>query len=602
MNFFQAQEQARKRTRWLILWFAGGVLATVTSLYAVVVAGAEFLKQDRAWQGDWWNQPTALWTAGIGFLVVSLGSVFKLSQLSHGGSVIALDLGARKIDLSSRVASERQLLNVVEEMAIASGIPMPEVWVMDDEHSINAFAAGTEPANAVVGVSFGCLKQLSRDELQGVIAHEFSHILNGDMRLNVRLIGWVFGLLMITIIGRGLMSSTRHIRVSSSRDSKGNLALILALLGVGACLWVIGSLGVLFGRIIQSAVSRQREYLADASAVQFTRNPQGIAGALKKILTGGRCRLNTPAAAEAAHLFFASGVSGFFQQWFATHPPLDERIRAIDRDWSQHTTEERPGTSAPANESSAPTAIAGFSSALNIPQAQQLRRTMSGRGQIEGIDDAKGLIFALVVVADPQHPTHLTQSAEVMRSWNNWSEKVPQMTSAEKIAWMDVAFPWLRDMKPTEYRGFCADLQAVMEMDGKVSLFEWMLFHAIQRHLHGFFEQRKPKPMQWHQLAEVEEPLAALIACVGSLSANHQVGPRVQAEYRQLTQRDLPMAAADFSRMDASLASLDQAAPNVKMQTLSLCRMTIEEDGVVNEEEIQMLRAISDALGLPLIA
>lgn len=212
MNFFAAQEQARMRTKWLILWFSGGVIATVSCLYVIVVAGLEWWKRDEGWQGEWWNQPMAFWVAGAGALLVMGGTIFKLSQLSQGGSVIALDLGARAIDLHTQVPAERQLFNVVEEMAIASGILMPQVWVMDEETSINALAAGTEPANAVIGVSRGCLQKLTRDELQGVIAHEFSHILHGDMRLNVHLIGWVFGLLMIAMLGRWLISSIRFTR------------------------------------------------------------------------------------------------------------------------------------------------------------------------------------------------------------------------------------------------------------------------------------------------------------------------------------------------------------------------------------------------------
>ncbi|TAE90795.1 MAG: hypothetical protein EAZ81_08735 [Verrucomicrobia bacterium] len=599
MNFFAAQNQALKRTKWLILWFTGGVIGTVACLYAVVVAGLELWKRDQAWQGEWWNQPMACWTAGAGALLVIGGTIFKLSQLSQGGSVIALDLGARQVDLHSQVPAERQLLNVVEEMAIASGIPMPQVWVMDDETSINAFAAGTEPANAVIGVSRGCLQKLTRDELQGVIAHEFSHILHGDMRLNVHLIGWVFGLLMIAMLGRWLISSIRFTRSSSSRSDKSNAGLIVALLVTGVSLWLIGSLGVLFGRIIQSAVSRQREFLADASAVQFTRNPQGIAGALKKIMRGGNRRLSTAAASEAAHLLFTSGGSGFFQQWLATHPPLEERIRAIDRDAlignpvSSATQVASPEGSVSAFAGASPT-----SAPFDLAHAQELRTAMARRGEIRSLDDAKGCMLALVVCADADQWPQISQSPAVVDEIKKWQSIFQGVSTKEKIARMELTFPWLREMQLLEYRSFCADMQSMIEADGQVSLFEWMLYHAIHRHLEGYFGYRKPKPILWHELAHVEEPLAELLACFRQLAPSQNASQQVLQEYHRLTQRELPSREPNFAEVDAALRLLEQASPLVKSQAFSLCRLAVNADGVIHEEEWQMLRATADALGL----
>lgn len=599
MNFFAAQEQARKRTKWLILWFSGGVIGTVSCLYAVVVAGLEWWKRDEGWQGEWWNQPMAFWAAGAGALLVMGGTIFKLSQLSHGGSVIALDLGARPVDLHTQVPAERQLLNVVEEMAIASGIPMPQVWVMDEETSINAFAAGTEPANAVIGVSRGCLQKLTRDELQGVIAHEFSHILHGDMRLNVHLIGWVFGLLMIAMLGRWLISSIRFTRSSSSRSEKSNAGLMVALLVTGICLWLIGSLGVLFGRIIQSAVSRQREFLADASAVQFTRNPQGIAGALKKIMRGGNRRLSTAAASEAAHLLFTSGVGGFFQRWMATHPPIEERIRAIDRDALLGAQ-----ASSAAQVVSTEGAVSAFAGAttssgpFDLAQAQELRTTMARRGEIQSLDDAKGCMLAMVVSADASQWSAMSQSPAVINEIKKWQSIFQGVSTKEKIAWMELTFPWLREMQLLEYRSFCADMQSMIEADGQVSLFEWMLFHAIHRHLEGYFDYRKPKPIRWHELAHVEEPLAELLACFQQLAPSQKASPLVLQEYHRLTQRELPSREPNFAGVDAALRILEQASPLVKSEVLRLCRLAVNADGVIHEEEWQMLRATADALGL----
>ena len=196
---------------------------------------------------------------------------------------------------------------------------------------INAFAAGTEPGNAVIGVTRGCVQRLTRGELQGVVAHEFSHILNGDMKLNMRLIGWLFGIMMLSLLGRMLFHSLRFVRVRGN-GKDNNAGLIIALLLAGVALMVIGAIGVFFARMIQAAISRQREYLADASAVEFTRDPSGIAGALKKI--GGQeygSGIANAKAGEASHMFFADG--GMFSYGFDTHPPLDVRISSIEKDW-----------------------------------------------------------------------------------------------------------------------------------------------------------------------------------------------------------------------------------------------------------------------------
>ena len=317
MDFVEQQEQARHQTKRFILYFVlaiGSMIAVIYFLLALfflhqrmgVTAGIGWL---------WDARLFACVSAGT-LVVVMGGSLLKINELSHGGRALAMRMGGRQVGANAAEPDQRKLMNVVEEMAIASGVPVPAVFVLEEEGGINAFAAGHSTSDAAIGVSRGCIQLLTRDELQGVIAHEFSHILNGDMRLNMRLIGWVFGILCLTIIGKLLLRS---------RGRKNPAPVI------GLVLVVVGFIGVFFGRLIQSAVSRQREFLADASAVQFTRNPGGLAGALKKIggLSGGS-RLSTEYADEAGHLFFGNALSeGWFSLW-STHPPLQERIRRID--------------------------------------------------------------------------------------------------------------------------------------------------------------------------------------------------------------------------------------------------------------------------------
>jgi Zn-dependent protease with chaperone function len=205
-------------------------------------------------------------------------------------------------------------------MALAAGVPMPQVYVLDQDAGINAFAAGHSPEDAAIGITRGGMTLLTRDELQGVIGHEFSHLLNGDMRLNIRIMGVLFGIVCLTVIGRVLLYARG--------GNRGRAPMLL----LGVALLVIGALGVLFGRLIQAALSRQREMLADASAVQFTRNPAGLAGALRKIGRVG-ARIDSPHAGEVSHMFFENGLGKPVFGWLATHPPLAERIRALDPGW-----------------------------------------------------------------------------------------------------------------------------------------------------------------------------------------------------------------------------------------------------------------------------
>lgn len=337
MDFFESQDRARRSSRLLVVYFALAVVGIVLSIYLVAVllfgtvhVGAEGDVQLSATTLKWWNPEIFGFAAGGTVAAIAIACFWKISALRLGGGAVAASMGGRKVLSDTKNSDERRLMNVVEEMAIASGVAVPEVYVMDDEESINAFAAGLSLQDAAVAVTAGCMKKLSRDELQGVIAHEFSHILNGDMRLNVRLVGLLFGILFLTIIGAGLMR-VMFFAPRGGRNEKGGGAAI-AIFAFGIAVYIIGGIGVFFGRLIQSAVSRQREFLADAAAVQFTRNPEGIAGALQKIGQGSSV-VRHHESADIAHFFFASGLSFSLGGMFSTHPPLKRRIKAILPNW-----------------------------------------------------------------------------------------------------------------------------------------------------------------------------------------------------------------------------------------------------------------------------
>jgi Zn-dependent protease with chaperone function len=276
--------------------------------------------------------PESRCLAVIGTLiVVGGGSLFKIAQLRGGGRVVAEQLGGRLLNPDTTDPSERQLMNVVEEMAIAAGTTAPPVYLLDQEDGINAFAAGFTPGEAVIGVTRGAARRLSRDELQGVIAHEFSHILNGDMRLNIRLIGLLHGILIIGMLGYFVLRMTAFSghRARRSRD-QGNP---LPLLAIGVGLMVVGFFGTFFGNLIKAAVSRQREFLADAAAVQFTRQPGGIAGALKKIgalAAGSRSGARTPRRPATCS---SAGPPRASARCSRRTPRCPTRIRRIEPSW-----------------------------------------------------------------------------------------------------------------------------------------------------------------------------------------------------------------------------------------------------------------------------
>jgi Zn-dependent protease with chaperone function len=334
VNFFVAQDKARQASRRLIAAYIVATILIVAGITAIVgfalytftdtgygYAPGEFVRN---------NTGILIATALLTTLFILGASMFKTSVLSSGGGAVATQLGGTLVPADVQDPLRRRLRNVVEEMAIASGVPVPEIYVLEEESGINAFAAGYTPSDAAVAVTRGTLELLDRDELQGVIAHEFSHILNGDMRLNIRLMGVLFGIMVLGLIGRLIVRGGYHASIVSSRRDRGTPVVLVIGLGLA----ILGGIGMFFARVIKAGVSRQREFLADASAVQFTRQSAGIANALKKI--GGYSEGSLIQAAdpeEVSHMLFGSGLK--LSGMFATHPPLIKRIQALDPNFKE---------------------------------------------------------------------------------------------------------------------------------------------------------------------------------------------------------------------------------------------------------------------------
>jgi Zn-dependent protease with chaperone function len=617
VDFFERQDEARRHSKLLVVYFVFAVLSLVVVINVAVslILGALAVGS---------KSELLLWITLGTLAVILAGSAFKTLQLASGGSVVAELLGGRLIDSNTSDTDERKLLNVVEEMSIASGVPVPQVYVMDDEAGINAFAAGHSTSDAAISVTRGCMKLLSRDELQGVIAHEFSHILNGDMRLNLRLMGLVFGILCLTVIGRVLIRT---------RGRKNPLPL------VGLALIVVGWAGVFFGRLIQSSVSRQRELLADAAAVQFTRNPAGLAGALKKI--GGLAygsRIESPHAEEASHLFFANGLGNSF---FSTHPPLTERIRALDPSFDgkfPRVVEEPASAISPAPQVSAipeiPMSQAGagrfvapfvaeHAVVANVGQAttQHLAYAADFRHAIPPAIEAaardplgaSGLVCALLLASEPsvhekqfEALASVTSEAMLDETARTWPE-VQVMPVQAKIPSLDLALPALRRLPPEQFQQFRAAIGTLAASNAKADLFAYMLQKIVARHLDTYFLPERRPVTQFYALHPLARDCGVLLSATAyagqenatELSAAFAKG----AEYLNQAARCeiplLPPDECDLSDMDAALERLSQAVPQIKKNLLGACAQTVAADGVIQQGEAELLRAIADALDCP---
>ena len=645
MDFFEAQARAKKRTHRLVFLFALAVLGTILAGYAAAILLLHQAPGRTARSGrplnpaDGGPVATTYWDpnvfAGVTVgtvLVVGLASLFKWSQLRAGGSAVAEMVGGRPVDPKTRNLRERRLLNVVEEMSIAAGIPVPAVYVLDEEPGLNAFAAGLTTSDAAVTVTRGTLDKLTRDELQGVIGHEFSHILNGDMRLNVRITAIVFGILLIGLLGRGLLSTLGRGRVRVGGDRKGGgLARLLA---IGLALMRIGYVGYFFGRLIQAAVSRQREFLADAAAVQFTRNPAGITGALKKIggyALGGN--IVNGHATELGHFFFAQAYLSGFGGWWATHPPLDERIRAIDANFDGHFTEPpeivdvehesfvsaglAPRPAAPLGPLGPAAAIAAIGSFT--PQHVDYAQTLLGkvpprlREAARSPGEAPALIYTLLLDAEPglrERQLGLIGSLDsglTLQASRELLPAVARLPAEIRLPLLNLTLPALRTLPEEVVARLTKTTDALIMADNMVSVFEFMTQKALWRHVSLARHPRQsdqPRFFDWVALVpETALVLSVLAAAAGDARAKQVAAFSAGAGQLPQIGGELHFKPAEswgFAELDAALAKLETASGPLKQQLLFAAAHVISQDGVVQPAEAELLRAMSDALGCPM--
>ncbi|HCH1470687.1 TPA: M48 family metallopeptidase [Vibrio parahaemolyticus] len=609
MDFFHHQDTARQRTGLLVMLFTLAVLA-ITGLVSVISIGIYFYFTGEPFTTQSIISYCLLSFVGV-LLVVSISSFIRLSELNaNGGRGVAESIGGKLISTDTSNAKHRQLLNVVEEMSIASGIPVPPVYVMTEEHGINAFAAGMSIDDAVIGVTQGALDAFSRDELQGVIAHEFSHILNGDMRLNTRLIGALFGITCIAHFGHLILdnsNSTRHVSRSSSDSNKGFAVIILIAI---VCL-VLGWLGTLFGNMIKAAISRQREFLADASAVQFTRNDQGIAGALKKIGSNVQgSTLNTKASDEMSHMMFGQSKLSGFSGLFATHPPLDERIRRIEPNWdgsyAQHSHAQNTAFD---NEQVSGFAVGGGSPASqSASPSEQLSET--GQQLISQLPPE------LVDIAREPYSARFIAFALIFDGSDIQREMiklyVPLASQSTLLPWLDydlplhlrfplleLALPALKSLSEAQKISLCKVLRELSETDNQYSLAEWCVINLLEKQLlasFGFIKQHKT-------LKQLEESVFWLLRELAWVS--HPQADKAQRAYHcalahlGFPEVKLEPANSNWHLSRAALELLLQLKPKDRRMFVKACRIAIESDGEITVAEGELYRVIACFLEVP---
>lgn len=636
MNFFEAQDKARRNTFWLVLLFAlavaGLILLTNLLLLGVyryirtseVVVSADTLYQSYSWE------VFATVSAGIILLVLG-GCLYKMLSLAGGGPSIAEMLGGRLVSHATNEPLQRRLLNVVEEMAIAAGMPIPQVYLLGDT-SINAFAAGRTPADAVIGITEGALARLNREELQGVIAHEFSHIANGDMRLNIRLIAILHGILLLGLIGYFLLRSMRH--AGRSRSGKGG-AGILAIVALGAGLMVIGYTGTFFGQWIKAIVSRQREYLADSSAVQFTRNQQGIAGALKKI--GGSSAvgsyLGSPSAPEYSHAYFANGISSFWQSMFATHPPLEKRISRIEPGWDgqylssdiQRMVEPEP-PSAPLPETSSAAIGAAILSSVeqaisevgtlneeNIEYVRDLIVAMplTLREAAQEAYSARALIYAglIQMQKDAAGATRSLAGRVVDPDMQALVEKyLPEVQALDdrfKLPLLELCVHSLREMSPNQYVHFKTAVHDIIVSDRSVNLREWIIRRFVMQQLDMHFGFRKAPRAKHGSLTKLKQAVEMLLSLIARVEHRDEAaaGAAFAAGAAEAGLQGLQLLSTEsfsLERLDAALDELMQLKPLVKPGLLKGCVAIVMHDGHASTRGIELVRTISTCLDCPM--
>jgi Zn-dependent protease with chaperone function len=625
MDFFQHQERARRKTGLLVLYFFLAVVAILVCVNLALLLAFAWMDVQLP-PSQWLTHPMTLGISLFTLLVMVCGCLFKTWKLRRGGKGLAAMLGARPIDPDTRHSDEKKLINVVEEMSIASGIPAPQLYVLDKEKAINAFVAGFRPSETVLVVTHGTLKKLDRDELQGVIAHEFSHIFNADMRLNLRLIAVLAGILALGKIGEFMLRGSSR---RSSSNRKGNSLVLVAL-----ALVVVGYLGLFFGRLIKAAISRQRELLADASAVQFTRNPAGLAGALIKIRNGNGSHLDSVHAEDMSHMCFGETLGFRFRNLLATHPPLDERLGALGSDWvaRARTRARSAGQPDVSPSASVPEGVAAFSGGSDASSSVSERSgpaTSSRVGTVSEADvgyarslleaipadlhkklhnpvQAELALYALIISSSDSDPQSLLKSAgmsEHLSALQPLSQQLSELGSRLRLPIIDLALPTLKGQPSAQRREILERLATLTRADQRTTLFEWALVALARQQLDD--HARRNRHTRFHRYRAVTGELQLAFSVMTWASGARDEQARAlfrQASHGLLPEARtlLPLSQCSSQRLGQALDRLADLSPLLKGPVIDGLADLVLTDGKVQVSEAEMLRAMAALMECPL--
>jgi Zn-dependent protease with chaperone function len=636
MNFFAQQEAARKRTFRLVLIYVIAIAVIVAALDIVFATAMIFMAVEPQYGMNplLWithNQASVL-LASLGIIAfIGIASLYRIISTKGGGGSVARSMGGTRVIEDVRDPAVRQLVNVVEEMAIASGLPVPEIYVLENESGINAFAAGFDSSDAAIAVTRGALDAFNRQELQGVIGHEFSHILNGDMRLNMRLLGPLFGIMLISMMGRIILRGMGRTRTRSSKEGAGGMMVILLL---GAGLTVIGYIGYLAGQMIKAAVSRQREYLADSSAVQFTRNPEGITGALKKIAAWQYgSQIINDGSEEISHMLFANGFRKQASSFLATHPPLQERITRLGSTFSNSDLAKLAvkmgavtGNSVHLNE-----AVAGFSAGTQVyeRESQAPGQLHSDSPELAGsiisgvpVDlyeaahdtvEVRPVVIALLL--DPDDSVREQQlvmidrqeneitSAHVMQYW----QQVSRLTTELHLPLLELAFPAVRRLTWQQQSKLLRLVDGLITINNAINSFEYLLSRLLLQSLQeSQYPRRRVQTSRRRKLYHYQYELGIVFSVLADFGhASHDIAVQAYAAglYHVSSQQDWPVFHVPDNwptAMDDALRRLDTLRPFVKEELIESLKVTADYDTQSTSSELELLRVIAGLMHIPM--
>lgn len=624
-DFFARQENARRNTGYLLFLFTLAVIAVVLGVYLVVAFSLWFSDFIHGRVATLWDAQVFFWCSAVSLSFIAAISVWKMTELREGGAAIAKALGARLVPPQTSEPRERLLRNVMEEMAIASGIPVPDLFLLEHERGINAFAAGFGTSDAVICVTRGALELLTRDELQGVMAHEFSHILNADILLNLRLLGWLGGIQAVGQTGKAMLEGMRH----AGRRAHGGA------LFAGLALYTVGYLGHFLAQLIKSAVSRQREYLADASAVQFTRNPGGLAGALKKIgglATGSH--LQHPRAGEMSHMFFGNGISDAWLSSLDSHPPLQERIKLLEPRFDGVFPKVTPlpiPVGEVAQPPKRPTQVqpdqqysgAAINALLNsIGEPMQQHLALAGRLLSELPDEllaatrdpatARAVIYGLLLNSDEETRKRQLEAVATLegdRLVQEVMKLAPELRllpPQARLPLLDLSLPALRRLNAEEFARLKKAADALAATDRRLSVFELALRHLMLRHLQPHFFPSPLRSVQIYGVRGVQKECSCILSTMARVG-NKEESAAAEAFAKGVSVLNEPKAEFAFlsgaecssKALTAALSALDGASPLIKRKLLGACLQCVVHDQVVNVDEVELFRAVADAIGCP---